>query len=118
MNNQIDKLKQLIKEFRDERDWQQFHNPKDLSQALSIEASELSELFLWKSQEESYDVVKEKKEALSDEMADVFAYLLALSNVTGIDLEVALLNKLEKNKKKYPADEVKGSSKKYTEYKK
>ena len=93
-------------------------NPKDLSQALSIEASELSELFLWKSQEESYDVVKEKKEALSDEMADVFAYLLALSNVTGIDLEVALLNKLEKNKKKYPADEVKGSSKKYTEYKK
>lgn len=118
MNNQIDKLKQLIQEFRDERDWQKFHNPKDLSQALSIEASELSEIFLWITQEDSYNIVEEKKEAVSDEMADVFAYLLALSNVTGIDLETALLNKLEKNKNKYPVDEVKGSSKKYTEYKK
>lgn len=116
MTNNINKLKNEVAVFVKERDWQQFHNPKDLVQALTIEASELSELFLWASQKESYEIVKEKKEAVSDEMADIFAYLLSLSNVTGIDLEQALKDKLEKNRKKYPADKVKGSSKKYTEY--
>ena len=111
-----DKLVDKIIKFRDVRDWKQFHNPKDLSLALSVEASELLELFQWKTLEDSYDVVRTKKEAVSDEMADIFAYLLALSSVTGIDLEEALLNKLEKNKKNYPVDKVKGSSKKYTEY--
>ena len=109
----LNKLKAKLVEFRDERDWKQFHNPKDLSQAISIEASELQEHFLWKSQEESHKVVKENKEDIEDEMADVFAYLLSLSDVTGIDLGEALLNKLEKNKQKYPVEKAKGISTKY-----
>jgi len=110
----IHKLKQKVTEFRDERDWKQFHNPKDLSQALSVEASELVEHFLWVSQDASYEVVNENKEEVADEMADVFAYLLSLSDITDINLEEALLNKLEKNRKKYPINKAKGNSKKYT----
>lgn len=112
----INELKKMVTSFIDERDWKQFHNPKDVAQALSIEAAELLELYLWVSQEKSYETTKEKHEAVSDEMADIFAYLLAMSDATGIDLEEALLKKLEKNRKKYPSDQVKGSSKKYTEY--
>jgi len=117
MQNKLTELKLKVVDFIEERDWKQFHNPKDVAQALSIEAAELSELFLWVPQGKSYDVAQDKREAVSDEMADVFAYLLAFSETTGIDLEEALINKLEKNKKKYPIDKVKGSSKKYTEYK-
>jgi dCTP diphosphatase len=94
----IDKLKEKLCEFRDERNWKQFHNPKDLAQAISIEASELQEHFLWVSQEKSYDIVEKNKEEVSDEMADIFAYLLSLSDITGISLEEALLSKLEKNR--------------------
>lgn len=109
----INELKQKLIDFRDERDWKQFHNPKDLAQAISIEASELQEHFLWVSQKQSYNVVKEKKEEIADEMADVFAYLLSLSDITGIDLGEALIHKLEKNKKKYPIDKAKGVTTKY-----
>ena len=114
MTHTLDELKKHVEDFIEERDWSQFHNPKDLSQALSIEAAELMELFLWVSQEDSHKVVEENREALSDEMADVFAFLLALSKATGIDLGDALLNKLEKNKVKYPVDKSKGKSTKYT----
>lgn len=109
----IDKLKEKLVQFRDERDWKQFHNPKDLAQAISIEASELQEHFLWISQEKSHKVVEENKEVIADEMADIFAYLLSLSDIAGIDLEEALLNKLEKNNKKYPIEKAKGKTTKY-----
>lgn len=111
--NDLNKLKQKIVDFRDERDWIQFHNPKDLSQAITIEASELLEHFLWVSQENSSKVVKENQEEIADEMADIFAYLLSLSDVTGIDLGEALVNKLEKNKQKYPVEKAKGLAIKY-----
>jgi NTP pyrophosphatase (non-canonical NTP hydrolase) len=111
----INELKQQLVDFRDDRDWRQFHNPKDLAQAISIESSELLEHFLWISQEKSYDIVKENREEISDEMADIFAYLLSLSDITGINLEEALINKLEKNKKKYPIEKSKGKSTKYTQ---
>ncbi len=116
MEDTLNKLKKEVVDFIEERDWKQFHNPKDIAMALSIETSELAELFLWVSQEKSYDIVQEKKEAISDEMADVFAYLLSLSEATGINLEKALLNKIDKNRQKYPIDKVKGSYKKYTDY--
>jgi len=116
MHHNINDLKKKLVQFRDEREWKQFHNPKDLSQAISIEASELLEYFLWVSQEESHDIVLKNRDKIADEMADIFAYLLSLSDVTDINLGEALLNKLEKNKEKYPIDKVKGSSKKYTEY--
>ena len=111
--SQIDKLKSKLVEFRDKRDWKQFHNPKDIAQAISIESAELLEHFLWVSQEASHEVVIKNKEEISDELADIFAYLLSFSDISGIDLEEALLRKLEKNNKKYPVEKSKGHATKY-----
>lgn len=105
MNEALARLRQ----FRDDRDWQQFHNPKDLSLALSIEASELLELFLWKSPEQA-DLDKVK-----DELADVVAYALLLADSYDLNLEQIVLDKITKNEKKYPVSKAKGTAKKYTE---
>jgi NTP pyrophosphatase (non-canonical NTP hydrolase) len=105
MNEIIDALKQ----FRDERDWKQFHNPKDLSLALSIEASELLEVFLWKSAEEA-DTQK-----VREELADVFAYAFLLADAYQLDVKEIILDKIARNKEKYPVDKARGSAKKYTE---
>jgi NTP pyrophosphatase (non-canonical NTP hydrolase) len=105
MNEIIDALKQ----FRDERDWNQFHNPKDLSLALSIEASELLEVFLWKSAEEA-DTQK-----VREELADVFAYAFLLADAYQLDVKEIILDKIARNKEKYPVDKARGSAKKYTE---
>lgn len=105
MNQVIQRLRQ----FRDERNWQQFHNPKDLALALSIEASELLEVFLWKSAEEA-DTQKVK-----EELADVFAYALLLCDAYNFDIEQMILEKIQKNEAKYPVDKAKGTAKKYNE---
>ncbi|BEH12657.1 MULTISPECIES: nucleotide pyrophosphohydrolase [Marinobacter] len=105
MNEAIARLRQ----FRDDRDWKQFHNPKDLSLALSIEASELLELFLWKSPEQA-DVSKVK-----EELADVIAYALLLADSYELDVEQIVLDKIALNEKKYPVSKARGTSKKYTE---
>jgi NTP pyrophosphatase (non-canonical NTP hydrolase) len=105
MNEALARLRQ----FRDDRDWKQFHNPKDLSLALSIEASELLELFLWKSPEQAnIDKVKE-------ELADVVAYALLLADSYELNLEQIVLDKIAKNEQKYPVSKAKGTAKKYTE---
>ncbi|MFP3872233.1 MAG: nucleotide pyrophosphohydrolase [Candidatus Natronoplasma sp.] len=96
---EINELQKMVKEFRDERNWKRYHTPKDLSLSISIEASELLELFQWK--ENSLSSVE--KERLKEEMADVMIYLLALSETADIDLGEAVKDKLEKNEKKYPA---------------
>ena len=98
-----------LRQFRDERDWKQFHNPKDLSMALSIEASELLEIFLWKSHEEA-DVEKVK-----EELADVFAYALLIADSYELDVNDIVLEKIRKNEKKYPVGKSKGTAKKYTD---
>jgi len=96
--------------FRDERDWAQFHNPKDLALAINIEAGELLEVFLWKKPEEAnIDKVKE-------ELADVFAYAFLLADRYGLDVRELVLNKIEKNTKKYPIEKSLGNSKKYTDF--
>ena len=105
MNEIIDALKT----FRDERDWKQFHNPKDLSLALSIEASELLEVFLWKSAEEA-DLQK-----VREELADVFAFAFLLADAYQLDVKEIILGKIARNKEKYPVDKARGSAKKYTE---
>jgi len=105
----MDEVINKLREFRDERDWEQFHNPKDLALALSIESSELLEAFLWKSPEEA-DIEKVK-----EELADVFAYALLLAENYGLDMEQIVLDKIEQNKKKYPISKAKGSAKKYSE---
>jgi NTP pyrophosphatase (non-canonical NTP hydrolase) len=95
--------------FRDERDWAQFHNPKDLALALNIEAGELLETFLWKSSAQA-DIAQVK-----EELADVFAFAFLLAEQYGFDVKQIVLEKIEKNALKYPVDKSKGVAKKYTE---
>tara|TARA_B100002051_G_scaffold68975_1_gene65469 strand:- start:223 stop:594 length:372 start_codon:yes stop_codon:yes gene_type:complete len=106
----ISQLKSLIDSFVDERDWQQFHSPKNLSMSISIESSELMELFQWLSLEEAKEVMKagETRENAIDEIADIIIYAIAFCNRNNIDISNAIKQKMEKNKKKYPADKFKG----------
>jgi len=105
-------LDALVK-FRDERDWAQFHDSKNLATAIGIEAAELNELFLWKTIKESEEVDRER---LKEELADVMAYSLLLANKHGIDIKAAILEKIAKNAVKYPVDKAKGNATKYTAF--
>ncbi|MBE0576844.1 MAG: nucleotide pyrophosphohydrolase [Desulfuromonadales bacterium] len=113
---EIDDLKQKIREFADDRNWDQYHSPKNLSMALIAECAEVVEHFQWMTEEQSTNVPAETLEEISLELADVFVYLLRLSDKLGIDLVEAANRKMALNEKKYPVDKVRGSSKKYTEY--
>ncbi|MBD8900449.1 nucleotide pyrophosphohydrolase [Rhodanobacter sp. DHG33] len=104
-----------IREFRDARDWMQFHNPKNLAISVVLEATELLEHFQWKSPEESEVHASQAKGELADEAADIAVYLIEFCDNLGIDLEQAILSKLSKNAAKYPVEKAKGSAKKYTE---
>lgn len=110
--SQIQELINALVTFRDERDWKQFHDTKNLAVALSIEAAELNELFLWKDAVTSEAVDKEK---IKEELADVFAYALLLAERQGLDVRQIVLDKIAKNAEKYPVDKAKGIAKKYTE---
>jgi NTP pyrophosphatase (non-canonical NTP hydrolase) len=101
-----------LEKFRDARDWKQFHTTKDLALAISIEAAELNELFLWKTVEESEKVSREK---LREEIADILAYTLMLAGKHGFDVREMVLDKIRKNNEKYPVDKSKGSARKYNE---
>lgn len=96
--------------FRDERNWSQFHNPKDLALSLTLEAAELLELFQWKSSEEASEVNREK---MKEELADVLMYSILFADRMGFDLEEIVLSKLEKNGKKYPVELARDSKEKY-----
>lgn len=111
----IDVLTAKIKAFRDERDWVPFHNHKDMAAALAIEASELQELFLWKSPGELTDIAISKKELLADELADVAIYLFELADNLSVNLAEAIDQKLLKNAQKYPVSRAQGTNKKYNE---
>jgi len=113
----LEALKHRIREFAQARDWDQFHSPKNLSMALAAEAGELLEKFQWLTEGESSNLSSERKEEIRDEMADVLVYLVRLADKLDIDLLDAAGKKIIKNEQKYPTDKVKGSSKKYTEYK-
>jgi dCTP diphosphatase len=107
-------LRQAMQRFVDERDWQQFHSPKNLVMGLAVEAAELMEHFLWIDNAESRLVVNDvaKRGEVADELADVACYLLALSNCLGIDLSEAVQTKLVKNAAKYPAEQYRGKFRK------
>lgn len=111
----IDQLLTRIRNFADERDWGQFHSPKNISMALSVEASELLEHFQWMSQHDSKNVSAEKKAEVADEAADVFLYLLRLCDEMDIDLVETANSKIDKNAVKYPIEQSKGRSTKYDE---
>ncbi len=110
------KLVEEIKKFRAERDWDQFHSPKNLVMALMVECAELAEHFQWLTQEQSKNLPAEKRNAVKEEMGDVLVYLVNLAERLNIDLLKAATEKVEKNKKKYPANKVKGKSLKYDAY--
>ena len=109
-------VKQILA-FRDERDWAQFHTPKNLAAALAVEAAELQELMLWKGEEEVDHLVSSRNghAKLSDEIADVMIYALLFCEAAGIDPEAAVRIRLKKNGEKYPVEKAKGSAAKYTE---
>ncbi len=113
---QLEDITEKIREFRDERDWAKFHNPKDMAIAISIEASELLEHFLWKSPDEVQNRIKEKRDDVESEIADIGIYLTELADNLEIDLLAAMEKKIAINAKRYPIKQVKGSSKKYSEY--
>lgn len=114
--DKIEDLQKRVAEFRDKRDWAQFHNPKDLAIAISIEAAELLECFRWKTTEEVRELMGSDKSAdVKEEMADVLLLLLNLADTTGIDVVAEAHKKLEENDRKYPVEKSRGSAKKYTE---
>ena len=108
--NEFDELLELLTRFRDERDWEQFHDSKNLALALSIEVAELNELFLWKKDQESEAVDREK---LKEELADVFAYAILLAGKHNLNIGEIVREKIDKNREKYPADKAKGKATKY-----
>lgn len=107
--NDIEEIIQALRKFRDERDWAQFHNAKDLALALNIEAGELLEAFLWKAPEQA-DV-----DSIKEELADVFTFALLLAEKYDLDVKQIVLEKMQKNALKYPVEKAKGNPKKYTE---
>ncbi len=112
----FDDLKKRLAEFAKERDWEQFHSPKNLAMALIVEAGELVEPLQWLTEEETRTLSRPQHQALSEEAADVLLYLIRFADQLGINLEKAAWDKIEKNAVKYPADKVRGSSRKYTDY--
>jgi len=116
----MESLTNLIKkiiEFRDSRDWKQFHNPKDVALSLSLEASEVLEHFQWKNKEEVKNYIKTHKNEVGEELADVLYWVLLMSHDLNIDILDTLDKKLKKNEKKYPVDKAKGKHTKYNKLK-
>ena len=105
----IEEITQALLKFRNERDWEQFHNPKDLALAINVEAGELLELFLWKNSENA------NTEKIKEELADVFAYAFLLAEKYKLDVKEIVLDKISKNGEKYPIEKAKGTAKKYDE---
>lgn len=109
-------IRDKLRAFAEARDWEQFHTPKNLSMALMVEAAELMEHFQWLSGTQSENLSESDKAAVAEELADVLLYLVRLSDRLGVNLREAALRKIEKNAQKYPAEQVRGSAKKYNEY--
>ena len=108
--NEFDEMKRILRTFNEERDWDQFHNGKDLALALSIEASELLEVFLWKKPEEA------SIEKIKEELADVLNYAFQMADKYNLDIQAIMKEKLARNAEKYPVEKAKGSAKKYSEF--
>ena len=112
----IEPLRDRLRQFAAERDWDQFHSPKNLAMALSVEAAELLEHFQWLSDSESAALAPDKRGKIREELADVLLYLIRLADKLDIDLATAAADKLSVNAQKYPIQKARGSNKKYTEF--
>jgi dCTP diphosphatase len=113
----IDQIKHRLREFAEARDWDQFHSPKNLASAISVEAAELLEIFQWLTEENSKDLDADTKKKVEQEIADVFLYLVRLADKLDIDVLAAAAKKIDLNDAKYPVQLSKGNAKKYTEFK-
>jgi dCTP diphosphatase len=113
MQDKIESLQQRIIDFRNKRDWKQFHNPKDIALSLVLEAAEVLEHFQWKNDKEVQEHVIRHKEDIGEELADVLYWVLLMSHDIGLDIVEALNKKLLKNEQKYPVDKARGSHLKY-----
>jgi len=116
MEDRLSVISQKVIQFRNARDWKQFHDPKNLAEAISIESAELLEKFLWTTTDKSYDMDSHKLEDIQEEIADIMIFLIYMCNGLNIDLAQAVESKIEINEKKYPVEKAKGSSKKYKEF--
>lgn len=114
---ELDQFKVQLRKFAEDRDWNQFHSPKNLSMALIVEAAELVEHFQWLTEEQSNSLEQSQLEKVQEELADIQIYLIRIADKLNIDLKEVVEKKIVANAKKYPIDKVRGSSKKYTEYK-
>jgi NTP pyrophosphatase (non-canonical NTP hydrolase) len=112
----LEALTERLRGFVRERDWEQFHSPKNLAMAMIVEAAELVEHFQWMTEQESREIATEKREQVAQEIADTFIYLLRMADVLGVDLIDAAHAKMDLNAQKYPAEKVRGSNARYTEY--
>lgn len=113
---ELTSLRDLVRAFVDERDWDKFHTPKNLSAALTVEAAELLEHFQWLERGDAAELGAGKLEQVRHEMADVLVYLIRLADKLDVDLHAAVLEKMVLNRAKYPADQVYGDSRKYSDY--
>jgi NTP pyrophosphatase (non-canonical NTP hydrolase) len=113
--NDLERLRERVRAFAAARDWEQFHSPKNLAMALSVEAAELVEIFQWLTEAESRDLAPHAHAAAAEEIADVLLYLVRLADVLGIDIAAAAERKLAANELRYPADKARGSAKKHNE---
>ena len=113
---ELEKLKLQLRQFANERDWEQFHSPKNLSMALSVEASEIVEHFQWLTEEQSENLPNDKLEEVRTELADTLIYLVRLADKLDIDILAAAQSKINVNELKYPVDKSKGNSIKYTDF--
>ena len=113
----LQKLKDAIQAFASERDWKQFHTPKNLSMAIAAEAAELMEHFLWHEGKQSFEVLENQKkhQAIAEELADIIIYALEFANITELDVATIIREKMKANAEKYPVEKVKGRADKYTE---
>ena len=113
----VEDLKNQVRKFCEDRDWDQFHNPKELAIGISTEANELLQLFRFKSEEDMKKLMQtSKKDDVEEELADVLYFVLRFAQMNNIDLSTAIKSKIEKNSKKYPLEKAKGCNKKYNEY--
>ena len=112
----LEQLQLALRQFAQERDWEQFQSPKNLSMALAVEAAELLEEFQWLSEAQSEQLESEKKQAVAFEMADVLMYLLRLADRLEVDLIATAAEKMALNEQRYPAEKVRGSARKYSDY--
>jgi NTP pyrophosphatase (non-canonical NTP hydrolase) len=117
LQNDLTEIREIVRQFVSERDWDKFHTPKNLATALSVEASELLEPFQWLVSGDKSELDETKLTAIRHEMADVLVYLVRLADKLDVDLFEAVEEKMVLNRAKYPADQVRGDSRKYSEYK-